>query len=69
MNVNRAPVIQPEQLMLSPAIDPGDYRPANSAKPPRRQSTAQRWMQENDPGLGLAGHRAAQDPRGLLDFG
>ena len=69
MNVNCAPVAQTEQLMLPPTIDRRDDRPANGAKTPRRQSTAQRWMEEDDARQGLARHRAAEDPRGLLDFG
>ena len=69
MDVNRAPIIESEQLMLSPAVDAGNRGAADSSKSLRRQSAAQRWMQQGDSRQAFADHGTTKDPRGLFDFG
>jgi hypothetical protein len=67
--VDRAAIIEHEQLVLRTLID-GDYPvPAQRRERPRRNAPAKRWVQQRDASNRLADHRSTDPPSGAFDFG
>jgi hypothetical protein len=62
VHVQGAPVVQVEELMLSPALHSLDARTMQRARRTRRKALAQRWMEELKPVDGAAARDALEQP-------